>query len=501
MASTCMPADKILVKTLKLRKSLYLHSALIIIFLLPIGLGFAGSTYLKLLVLGGIIYFLFRSVLDAKWSITIYLLLFFLLPDTWAFDFGPSLPLITLRRVFYLITFFSFIIYYRRFKGKIKFPMLFRFSIGFLVLSYTISTILSVNIQISIFRLFHLFIEQILLMFIMLRVLNNRELAKNGLLALCLSALILCFFGNFEYISNVNHFTQVSLSDSQMRVYWATYENTERLGIYGRIHSLCSHPMTFGGFLAIIFPIVIAFALMSKPVLKKMLFLIIAFLCIEGVFFSLARSSVIALFVGIVVFLIFMAIKVKIKYVLFILSFSIILLIALISFYDPTRIIITSSIKPWKQPTEMGGSSLELRIEQLRNTLEYSNKKPVFGYGPGSGWIDRTKAFKKELVRGLENIWMLNLLEIGWVGLISLFFFLFQVFILLRKSYYCSKGYTENLLAIGGISSFIAFLVFSMATGAMGTFNLVFILLPLVLGSTSLIDKNKSIYKKRDSIN
>ena len=68
----------------RLRKSLMLHSVAVFLLLLPLGLGLAGSSYLRGVALIGLLYFFFRSIVDMKWSVTIYLLLFFLLPDTWA---------------------------------------------------------------------------------------------------------------------------------------------------------------------------------------------------------------------------------------------------------------------------------------------------------------------------------------------------------------------------------------------------------------------------------
>ncbi len=466
-----------------LRRSLLLHSAVVFLLLLPIGLGFAGSDYLRGVALTSLLYFFIRSVANVKWSVTTYLLLFFLLPDTWAFDFGSFLPLITLRRMFLLILLLSFVLNYRRFISRERFPKAFRFAIGLLIFSYTMSTILSVDFRTSLFRLFHLIVEQIIFMFIIYKVLHGRELAKNGLMALCIAALFLCIFANVEYISKVNYFTQVSLSESSLRTYWATYENVQRLSIYGRIHSLCTHPMTFGGFLAIVFPIVIAFVLLSKNPLNRIGFFVIAFLCTEGVFFSLARSPVMALLAGIAVILIFMIREGRIKMSVSILFIGIVLLFGIFSLYEPARTLLLYSVKPWEQPVDMGGSSLASRIRQFKAATAYFSQRPVFGYGPGAGWIERTGAFSKELVGGLENFWIRNLLEIGWFGILSLVLFLGQVILLFYRSYKFSKGEPENILSISGIASLTAFLVFATATGEMGAFHLVFILLPLVIRS------------------
>ena len=129
----------------RLRKSILLHSVVVFLLLLPLGLGLVSSDYLRAIALIGLLYFFFRSVVDVKWSVTIYLLLFFLLPDTWAFDFGSFLPLITLRRMLLLILLLSFVLNYRKFSSRDRFPKSFRFAIGLLIFSYTISAMLSVD--------------------------------------------------------------------------------------------------------------------------------------------------------------------------------------------------------------------------------------------------------------------------------------------------------------------------------------------------------------------
>jgi len=471
-------------KARRFRESLFLHAAAVFLLLLPLELGLVGNDYLRGIALIGLLYFFFRSVVDVKWSVTIYLLLFFLLPDTWAFDLGSFLPLITLRRMLLLILLLSFVLNYRKFRSRDRFPKSFRFAIGLLIFSYSMSTILSIDFRTSFFSLLHLIVEQILLIFIIYRVLHDRELAKNGLKALCLAALILCIFGNIEYISNVNYFTQVSLSESSLRVYWDTYEGLQRLGISGRIHSLCIHPMTFGGFLAIIFPVAIAFTLLSSNLLNRLSFLIIAFLCVEGVFLSLARSPVMALLAGIFIMLIFMVREGKIKRGISILSIGIAFLIGIFSLYEPARTLFLSSVKPWEQPMGITGSTLEFRVMQLKNGLAYSTQRPLFGTGVGTGMqMVRYGLFDPRLVGCLEIFWIGRLLETGWIGLLLLLFFLSQVLSLLWKTNKFSKSRPENILAASGIASFVAFLIFATATGEMATFSLIFILLPLIIQS------------------
>jgi len=310
-------------------------------------------------------------------------------------------------------------------------------------------------------------------------------MATNGLIALCLASLILCIFGNIEYVSNVNYFTQVSLSESSLRVYWTTYEETQRLGISGRIHSLSNHPMTFGGFLAIVFPVIIAFILLSRDPQNKLLFFIIAFLCVEGIFFSLARSPVMALLGGILIMLIFIFKERWIKKSIFILLIIIICLVGIFSTYEPAQNLILYSVKFWEQPIGLGGSSFDVRIKMLKNTLDYSTQKPFFGTGFGTGTpMVKSGVFNPGLVGQLEMLWIRALLETGWIGLLSLFLFLLQVLLILWKSFNFSRGRPENILAASGVSSFVAFLIFATATSDMGTFSLIFVLLPLIIRST-----------------
>jgi len=464
-----------------IRRSLYFHSILVFLLLLPIGLGFAGSGYLRVISAMGLIYFFIRSILDIKWSTTIFLFLFFLLPETWAFEFGPSLPLITLRRMFYVSLLISYLLRIKKLKNQGQFQNSFRFSAYFLILSYAISTIFSVDLKSSLFGLLSLVIEQMFLMLIIFKVFCDKSLAKLGLTAILISLLILCFFANVQLLSKTNHFTDVSLGSVSPRVYWSLYEQSERLGQYGRVQSLFPHPMSFGGFLAMCFPIIVGFLLTEKKILMRLWLSLFLVLCVEGVLISLARSSVITLVSGIIVMLILMFINDRTDMAIYIIFLTISLFIVVL-LYEPSRQMLYSSLKFWEQPDYIEGSSLNGRISLVKNSIYYIKFKPLIGYGTAAGAnFIMSINFAPEIFGGIENFWVRVILDNGIIGLLAMILFLLHGLMMLWKANSTNRNRDESYLSAAGISSFISFLVFATATGTLGLFNFVFILLPLII--------------------
>ncbi len=473
-----------------LRKSLLLHTIIIFVLLLPISIGIAGRNFLVLISILSLSYYFFRSVLDVKssefkikWALTIYILLSLILPATWGFDFGRSFPLVTLKRLFFLILIISFFLNRKKINQNNNLPKVFIFSIGLLLFSYLLSTLFSMNIKVSAFRVLYFVVEELLLLIMVFNVYNNKESAKTGLVALCMVVLILGIFANIEKVLGVNHFEKVSLSGEVVGKKMATYSSFERFGIFGRVHSMSRHPITFGGILAILFPIILSFYLTREPPLKKVFIVILGFLCVEGVFLSVSRAPVFTLCFGIGLFFLFIIRKGKVSKVFNIVIVGILIFLLIVVFFLPAQELLLNTIMPgWEKREGVGGSSIELRLQLLDAAYNFSEKLPAWGIGYGAAAsMVRSGFLRDRMFSGREIFWVECLLETGWIGISASLFFFLQVYIVLRNKYKRLKSTHDNMIMMGGIISFLCFIVFATITGEMGTFHILFISIPIML--------------------
>jgi len=150
--------------------------------------------------------------------------------------------------------------------------------------------------------------------------------------------------------------------------------NEERL--FGRISSVFSHPMTYGLFLGLSL-----FYTYRNKDLSKLLFYGLVLLILANIFFCGVRSAIAAMSVAIIILLLQTR---NIKFLLYII-FSTIGLYVLwdVIVESPTLYTyITSILDP--SNSEVGGSTIEMRLEQFQGCLEEIRDNIL--EGKGFGW-------------------------------------------------------------------------------------------------------------------
>ncbi len=215
-----------------------------------------------------------------------------------------------------------------------------------------------------------------------------------------------------------------SIFDGENPAFWAKYYFDENR-IFGRISSVFYHPMHFGAFLgfATIYIVYIKNELSKKSYILIFLFLIINMITC-GV-----RSVLAAIMASVLVFIL---LKRNFILAMKIVLFFLIIFIIVLSIPDLNTYI--SSIFSSSTGESVGGSSLEMRIDQLGGAFEEIESNPLFG--KGYGWSNEyiIENENHPVLLGFESIIFVVLCNNGIIGLIL--FLLFGVFYCLYVNHY-----------------------------------------------------------------
>lgn len=142
----------------------------------------------------------------------------------------------------------------------------------------------------------------------------------------------------------------------------------------------------------------------------------------------------------------------------------------------------------FKNDSQTGGSSLNMRMTQMAMTLQYIDGYEVLGHGHGYFTHSRTsETGKTEGLEGLESVIFQRLLERGVVGLA------------LWAAFYSWIGYLfwrnrklHKLLSGLGMAILTSYMVFALGTGELGSVYPTLLLLGVVL---KVIEHKKKIQK------
>lgn len=256
-----------------------------------------------------------------------------------------------------------------------------------------------------------------------------------------------------------------------------TYAEVKGGRLFGRISSVFSHPMTFGMFLGLAL-----FYLMSlKEILKKYAYLLMA-LIIVAIFLCGIRSPIGALFVSLAVYLI-LSHKVKLFFqmsCLFVIGFAIIQSIPDLANY-------TTSIFD-KNSTEVSGSSLDMRMEQLMGCLKEIDSNPLFG--KGFGWVGWYKSIHGDhpVILSFESLAFVVLCNSGFIGILIWIITFLKIFRIPTK-----LGIPKEM-KICIILLCVYYLSYSMITGEYGYMKF------LILFYTCMLSYSYKKYKNESTL-
>jgi len=413
----------------------------------------------------------------------LYVILHPIINQNFAILSQPELPLLSLNMAICFYTFF----YYQVFKKKeirsLKtFPLII--PLYFYLSSIALSTLFStIPFLQSLVKSLAYINDEWLFILLFWMIIRAKDEFMLILKSYFLIFTIMSFYGILEKTLGYNpimDFERTWILDPTKITIWF-YGIEDRLGM-GRIQSLTSHPITYGGLLAII--IVTNFYFLfnhSKLKQNKLIFLSFLILMIINLIFTNSRSPILFLLVG------FLGI-INLKYQVFSrYLISIIIVISLVLFF------FGGYISTYYQNFEnliainhsnVGGSDLSTRLLQLQLTFELFKQRILFGLGLGS--FNPTAAINSELMGG-ESVWIKYFLERGIFGGLSYIIFIVFMF----KKFRIINNPNFNRFSFFMISAFV---IFASVTGEM-EIRVLFLTVMLIIYQLN-IPNDQTYYKK-----
>ena len=277
--------------------------------------------------------------------------------------------------------------------------------------------------------------------------------------------------GFIEYALSINLFRQLWGSNTDIMFF-----EDDRLGLTGRICVASAHPLDWGQCCIVLIGSALILFKQILPLKKQVtLFFLIFCNCVM----TGSRSCIfpIMLFIGLYMLMFFKDSLKRHKWKL--LMIAMLAFASLSSMNSSVRTSVMAVLMPWNSEASkdagVGGSSVELREEQLENSLEFVGDRN-FGTGMGYGLVHNRKESEGDLFQnahGLESVVFVTVIEQGAAGLICFFIFYYLLF---KFSSNYSNGQVKYVLAI----LFICYLLSLVMTGIRSSFQLFFTMLTVI---------------------
>ncbi|OOQ57094.1 hypothetical protein BC343_16330 [Mucilaginibacter pedocola] len=262
-----------------------------------------------------------------------------------------------------------------------------------------------------------------------------------------------------------------------------------------RISSFTVNPIYYG-FLVTLVMMLIVFMFNSIDKLKHKVFYGITFvLLLINLILVNSRTPLISFVFGAGLYGLF-AIKFKHKFLIII--GCTVILAAGYTLLPKSFKIIDKAIAIFTQESDKnqdGGSSIEMRQTQLRASLRFFDKSPVYGHG--LKYIDEklmekdVKKMARSELKGFESYSFALLIEEGSIGIIAnaIFFISCCLWMALRYKYATPLGKQYIMF---GLALYAAFLLFIFATGALGTFLFCMSVMGMIFKAIELEDSRNT---------
>jgi hypothetical protein len=283
--------------------------------------------------------------------------------------------------------------------------------------------------------------------------------------ALFFSSIILCIYGLFNYLVQFNHYNDLIAGfTGEVDVANRFQTSSGR----SRISSFTSNAIYYGFLTGII--LIVFLCDYTKPkdkILSLKSFILIAFLLLVNLYLSNSRTPYFVFLAGIIIYLTFSVDKKGLKR-----NYTAFFLIFLIGLTIPAvQDMLFQITDIFSKHQQVGGSSLEMRIEQLEGALRFFDYNIFTGNGfayiiEEIGYALDGDLYDLDEMWGFESYAFEVLIEQGIAGIVAnLVFFSSIAYWLFRQMKY--SGEIKQIAAFG-ITITAGFLLFSCATGTLG---------------------------------
>lgn len=368
-----------------------------------------------------------------------------------------------------------------KFSWKLLIPFLLYYLIELLIIPFQTETPFSFMINSWRSSFMDSILDSFLIYNVLVQYKNSREPIKYALITSILVAAIYGLFltttgGLNPYIFGI----LISRGDTESLFFLQSYFSVDDR-MFGRISSVFTHPMTFGMFIGLAF--VYTFSI-RKNTNKILIAIILTCLSLNALFCGV-RSSIGGLVVAISFYLVFSKnIKIGLMTLLFgLVIYNIILQMPGLSDYVASIADINNT------KSNVSGSSLDLRIDQLYGCLNEIRNSPLLG--KGFGWVGWYKSNFGDhpVILAFESLIYVILCNNGFLG-IAIWLLLAYMFFRTNQKAHMTDTVICNTL-------FVFYVSYSCITGEYGYMKY-FLLFYVCLAVNNIEDKynNNQIDKK-----
>ncbi|MCQ2233285.1 MAG: O-antigen ligase family protein [Paludibacteraceae bacterium] len=262
------------------------------------------------------------------------------------------------------------------------------------------------------------------------------------------------------------------------------YAGVDSGRLFGRISSFFFHPMTFGLFIGLSF----IYIYICKDSMSKTKFYVFELLILLMAVFCGVRTALVALFA---LFVYFCVCYRNFKILVSIFALALVGYV-IVSFNSELSLYLNSLTDVNGKTTDVSGSSLEQRIEQLAGAINEVSYNPLFGRG--YGWTELYFALhgNHPVCLAFESLLFVVICDFGFIGMLVWPLMVFHYF---KKN----KNFREKI-PINGLIIF--YLAYSCVTGEYGYMKYFLLFYSVALGSCTLRQKqwiNNMVCTKLDS--
>nr|WP_320022419.1 O-antigen ligase family protein [uncultured Draconibacterium sp.] len=359
---------------------------------------------------------------DFKKAFLIYAFLKILLNQNINLVNIPGIPLLTIE----LFCNLCFAIYFfstnKNLNKTTDFPLRKAYRISFI--SIFLSTIVStVGFNSAITRTFQILLNDFIFAYILWNVIIDIKDIRFLIKGLFSIFLFLTIYGFFEKLTGLNPFHDyvLGLNKNAENVLNWSYDDTSRLGM-GRVKSAIIHPIGLGIILAALLNLFLIMSLKYKQIwkLNTIKLAITLFLGTCVLFFTNSRSPLVFFVISFVPFL-----DLRKKYTYQILFLSLIIFIIGYQYIAVYFENITSLFSNSGTTSNVGGSSLTMRIIQFYSAYNITSGHYTLGLG-----IKSLQDYlgTKSGILGAESIWIQLLVERGVLGILAHLFLIYSIY-------------------------------------------------------------------------
>ncbi|HOP46420.1 MAG TPA: O-antigen ligase family protein [Desulfobacteraceae bacterium] len=435
---------------------------------------------------------------------SIYILIIFFIPNAVSVLNVPGIPLISIKRVYIVLWFLIFLLLLLGSKKMVKEILAYPFlgPIAVVLAASLLVTFFADNFMTSLQRSIALTADTFLPAIIIWASYKKHQDIANILNLLITIFVVISLYGIFAYTVSHNpvlDFVNTHFLSESDRTLIYTYEGKERFGMVGRAQSIFAHPIQYGCFLVVMmFVTLISYS--KQTLANKSLKVLGLAVMTVALFQTNSRSPLAFAFAGLGVFWFFKGAGKKAILIclgglaaIFILAYT-----TATNNNAPVSLLVSLFQELSGSPTEAGGSSLAMRLNQFRISALLFSEHPVVGHGLATV---REMIQSKSIPHGLaaaESFLFILMIEAGLVGILAYIFFFYKQVLFFLKTKHKSKNIYLKNISIICLSVIYGYLAFILMTGIVGTLELFIIITTLFARYIYLKSKEVTVFRERE---